>query len=203
MKLFFLGGNWNQKKGTTLNLNFHQFSPCANVNLCQPSPTSCPLKCPLWHSLSCCRRNAIAKDRWRNGAIVKIILGQTTGQNPKLVLLEIAWLSPFYHLALHGEYYSRTYPNDKQPWHSIPRGMQSGERVYQFLQSSAHVDTIMWTKVSGGEIEPLCSSSSSPPGRFMGFVFALDVKFLHLQKGLLTGKKGLLLWEKNACGGCR
>lgn len=122
-----------KKKGTTLNLIFHQFSPCANINLCQPSPTSCPLKCTLWHNLSCCRWSSVAKDRWRNGAIVKIILGQTTGQNPKLVLLEIAWLSPFYHLALHGEHYSRTYPNDKQPWHSAPRGMQSGERVFSIF----------------------------------------------------------------------
>lgn len=44
-----------------------------------------------------------AKASWRTRAIVKIILGQNTGQKPKLVLLEIAWLSSFYHLALHGE----------------------------------------------------------------------------------------------------
>lgn len=44
-----------------------------------------------------------AKASWRNRAIVKIILGQNTGQKPKLVLLEIAWLPSFYHLALHGE----------------------------------------------------------------------------------------------------
>lgn len=44
-----------------------------------------------------------AKGRWRNGAIVKIILGRNMSQKPKLVLLEIAWLSSFYHLALHGE----------------------------------------------------------------------------------------------------
>lgn len=40
--------------------------------------------------------------------------------------------------------------------------MQSGDRVYQFLQSPAHVDTLMGTKVLDGEIEPSCSSSSSP-----------------------------------------
>lgn len=47
--------NWNQKrKSTTSNLSFHQFSPCANVNLHRPSPTSCPLKCSLWYGLSHC-----------------------------------------------------------------------------------------------------------------------------------------------------
>lgn len=33
---------------------------------------------------------------------MKVILGQNTGQNAKLVLLDIAWVSSFRHLALHG-----------------------------------------------------------------------------------------------------
>lgn len=67
-----------KKKGTTLNLSFHQFSPCANVNLHQPSPTAVPLNAP-YGTVSLAADGALrcptAKDRWSNGATVKIILG--------------------------------------------------------------------------------------------------------------------------------
>lgn len=81
-------------------LSFYQFSPCANVNLHRPSPTSCPLQCSQRSSLSCCRWSSLRCPQPKtggevDGAIVKIILAQNTGQKPKLVLLEIAWLSHF------------------------------------------------------------------------------------------------------------
>lgn len=99
--------NRNQEKGTTLNLSFHQFGPC--MCQCQP-PSSIPHKLsPQILPVIVCLvadgalRCPTAKASWRNRAIVKIILGQNTGQNPKLVLLQIAWLSSFYHVAFHGE----------------------------------------------------------------------------------------------------
>lgn len=117
-----------KKKRTTLNLNFQQLSPCAKVNLQWALPLSPPhdtVPLPADRALSC----PTAKASRRNGAIVKIILGRNTGQNPKLVQLDIAWLSSFCHLAvLYMEIHcSQTYPSDKQPRHFTPKVMQRGD----------------------------------------------------------------------------
>lgn len=52
-----------------------------------PSNAPCDIVCLVADGALRCPR---AKASWRNRAIVKIILGQHTGQKPKLVLLGIA-----------------------------------------------------------------------------------------------------------------
>ena len=92
-------------KQTNKKTNFElKFSPARSMCQCQP-PSTLPLSSPhdiaylsADGALSC----PTAKARWRNGAIVKIILGQNTGTKPKLVLLDVAWLFSFSRLALCG-----------------------------------------------------------------------------------------------------
>lgn len=137
-----------------------------------------------------------AKASWRNRAIVKIILGQHTGQKPKLVLFEIAWLPSFYHLACLGETLLVRRPIQMMNNHDI----LYQEECKGEMELCKALDTwiyIMWTNVMGREIQLPCSSSSPDLADVWGLCLH-SAKFLHHPKDLLTGKKGLLLWERTS-----
>lgn len=68
--------------------------------------------------------------------------------------------------------------------------MQSGDGAYQFLQSPVHLDMLMWTNVTDGEIQPSCSSSSSPQ------LAELQASPLHSLYIVLTSAWGSLDWKK-------
>lgn len=137
-----------------------------------------PHKLSPWHSLSLCRpspnlpRSQSQVEKW---GCVKVILGQNTGQNAKLVLLGIAWVSSFRHLALHGNTVLQNLHKLTQITNhcDILHQDAKGDWAYQFF---ADLDMLMWMNVldqpRGKESPPVVHPLTST-GRCMGFVFAL------------------------------
>lgn len=147
-EVFF--GTETKKKQKNNNFEL-KFSTARSMCQCQP-PSTLPPSSPhdtVYLSADGALSCPTAKARWRNGAIVKIILGQNTGQKPKLVLLDIAWLSSFRHLALCGSTLIQNLPKWQVAMTFYTESNANGDWAYWFLQSPADLDMLVQMNVLG------------------------------------------------------